>query len=65
MPPRFLAIIWGSKWRVRGSKRDHVHKHHLLIVPEIARHEGTAIAESRVVNQKIDINLFALETVPT
>ena len=44
-----------------GSKRDHVYERHLLVANGIARCERTEIAESRVIDQKIDINLFALE----
>ena len=33
------------------SKRDHVYQHHLLVAPEIASRERTAIAEAGVVYQ--------------
>ena len=44
-----------------GSKGHHVYEHYLLVANRIARREGTEIAESRVVDQQIDINLFIIE----
>src|SRR5712672_2438953 len=44
-----------------GGKRDHVYQHHLLGASEIASRERTAIAETRVVDQKIDIDVLALK----
>ena len=43
------------------SKRNHIYERHLLIANGIARCERTEIAESRVIDLKIDINLFVLE----
>ena len=45
----------------QGSERDHIYEHHLLVALGIACRKGTAVAEPRVVDQKIDIDLLALE----
>src|SRR6266480_4342195 len=45
------------------SKRHHIDQQHLLVSSRIACCEEPGIAESGIINQKIDIYLFAIDRV--